>query len=146
MMGERGAKIEDREPRFFDPRSSILDPRTFPSTTDYYQLSPGGIHLEQHLAEFDGLLVFHQNLGDDAAAIRGDFVKDLHRFNDANDRGRSDFRADAHERLGIGAGGGVKGAGRGTLDGEQFFGRWSLLRGSRNWSGRDRWQGRHGQW
>ena len=39
---------------------------------------PTGSDPEQHLVEFDGLLVLDEDLGDDAAAAGRDLVEELH--------------------------------------------------------------------
>src|SRR5512146_2041052 len=44
-----------------------------------------GIDLEQHLAVFDGLCVFDEDLADDARVFGLDLVHDLHRLDDADD-------------------------------------------------------------
>ena len=48
-----------------------------------------GIDPEQHLAVLDRLLVLDQDLGDDAGAVGRDLVEDLHRLDQADDRGRA---------------------------------------------------------
>src|SRR5690349_13603519 len=71
------------------------------------------VHLEEHLPVFDRLLVLHQDLGDDAAAIGGDLVEDFHRLDDTDDGVVGHARADTDERLGVGTGCAVKSAGSG---------------------------------
>src|SRR6059058_5148714 len=60
------------------------------------------VDLEEHLPVFDSLLVLHQDLGDDAAAIGGDLVENLHRLDDTDHGVVGDARADTDERLGVG--------------------------------------------
>ena len=48
-------------------------------------ISPRRIDAEQHLAIIDGLFIGDEDLGDGAAAFRGDLVHEIHGFDDAND-------------------------------------------------------------
>src|SRR5207244_364399 len=102
--------------------------------TDHGQLTTDNlwlgrrINLEEHLPELDRLLVFHLDLDDDAGAVGGDLIEDLHRFDDADHGGGGDARADLDERLGIGAGGGIEGADHGALDLDEGLG-WGLVGG-----------------
>eukprot|EP01041_Mallomonas_annulata_P030831 gene30831-53045_t len=67
-------------------------------------------------AELDRLAVFHQDLGHDAGHVRVDFVKQLHRFDDA--QGVAFFHGGAHFNIGWRAGSGrtVEGADHRRLD------------------------------
>src|SRR5947209_1103025 len=58
-----------------------------------------GIDREQHLPVLDRLLVLDEDADDGATALGGDFVEDLHRLDDADDRVRLDLTADLDERL-----------------------------------------------
>src|SRR5215470_5878535 len=79
--------------------------------------SSSWINLKELLAVFHRLLVFDQNLGDDAVAVGRDFIKDFHRLDEADDRGGGDARANSDKGLGIGTGGAIESARRRTLDG-----------------------------
>ena len=60
-----------------------------------------------------------QYLPDDAGAVGGNLVEELHRFDEADNRGRRDLGAHLDERLGAGSGGGVEGSDRLALDVDQ---------------------------
>ena len=52
---------------------------------------------EKRLAVFDGLAILDIDLDDFTGRLRLNFVHQLHRLDDADDRVRFDVAADAHE-------------------------------------------------
>ena len=77
---------------------------------------PLGLDSEKGLSVLDGLAVLDVNLDYFARGFGLDLVHQLHRFDNANDRGGLDFAADAHKAFGRWRGRAIEGAndGRGN--------------------------------
>src|SRR5439155_8837819 len=112
-------------PRFATRMRWNIGNGTYRTYGTYGSYEPLGrrVHLEERLVVLDRLLVLHQHLGDDAAALGLNLVEYLHRLDDAHDRRRRDPRADGDKRRRLGVRAGVEGSGRRTLDGHARFGR-----------------------